>query len=213
MSLLDDYRAYRALAKELNTKVMQAYLDRALLDRAGSLLGMLHGGTLVVENEGEMSVFMDFALHDLQVAGKNAFERYRQQLDGEHPAEHQLLAALSKSSTSLFQVSAVAPGEGTLLLADVLHGGLPLPLVDVNFSRSVVPGVRLFFRPVQIGAITMTTGSCLVFPRPIERAVRQQEQRLRRSLQHESAAVRRFVACFRLSRTQGLDVRYAEVAG
>jgi len=43
--------------------------------------------------------------------------------------------------------------------------------------------------------------------------VRQQEQRLRRSLQHESAAVRRFVACFRLSRTQGLDVRYAEVAG
>jgi len=83
----------------------------------------------------------------------------------------------------------------------------------VNFSRSVVPGVRLFFRPVQIGAITMTTGSCLVFPRPIERAVRQQEQRLRRSLQHESAAVRRFVACFRLSRTQGLDVRYAEVAG
>ena len=212
MSLLDDYRAYRAVAKELNTKVMQASLDRALLDRAGSLLGILHGGTLVVENEGEMSVLMDFALHDLHVAGKNAFERYRQRVDGEHPTERQLLEALSRAATSLFEVRTVAPSEGTLLVADVLHGGVSLPLVDVHFSQSVVPGVCLFFRPVQIGAITMTSGSCLVFPRPIERALRKQEQRLRRSLPHESVAVRRFVACFRLSRTQGLDVRYAEVA-
>jgi len=213
MGLLDDYRAARAAAKELNTKVMQASLDRALLDRAGSLLGILHGGTLVVENEGEMSVLMDFALHDLRVDGKNAFERYRQQIGGEHPAERQLLDALSTSSTSLFEVRAVAPGDGTLLVADVLHGGPPLPLVDLNFSRSVVPGVRLFFRPVHLGAITMTSGSCLAFPGPIERALRKQERRLRRSLPHESEAVRRFVACFRLSRTQGLDVRYAEVAG
>jgi len=212
MSLLDDYRAYRAVAKELNTKVMQASLDRALLDRAGSLLGILHGGTLVVENEGEMSVLMDFALHDLHVEGKNAFERYRQQVGGECPTAHQLLEALRRAATSLFEVRTVAPGEGTLLVADMLHGGRLLPLVDVHFSRSVVPGVYLFFRPVQIGAITMTSGSCLVFPRSIERALRQQEQQLRRSLPHESVAVRRFVACFRLSRTQGLDVRYAEVA-
>jgi hypothetical protein len=124
-----------------------------------------------------------------------------------------MLEALITSSTSLFKVSAVAPSEGTLLLADVLHGGLPLPLIDLNFSRSVVPGVRLFFRPVQLGAITMTSGICLAFPGPIEHALRKQEQQLSRPLRNKSAAVRRFVACFRLSRKQGLDVRYAEVAG
>jgi hypothetical protein len=200
------------VAEELNTKVMEACLDRALLDRAGHFLGILHGDRLVLDNEEEMSVLMDFALHDLPVDGKNAFERYRAQIGGANSTEDELLAALSTASTSLFKVSAVAPSDGLLLLVDLAHGGRPLPLVDRNFSRSATPGVHMFCRPVQVGSITMTSGICLAFPGPIERALRKQEQRLGRELRNEGAAVRRFVAAFRLSRAQGLKVGYVDLA-
>jgi hypothetical protein len=61
MDLLKKYKQYRKVGKELNSKIMDACLERDVLLKSARLLHMTRGDILVFESEDETSVLMDFA--------------------------------------------------------------------------------------------------------------------------------------------------------
>jgi hypothetical protein len=110
------------------------------IQQAARDLGMLHGKTISFETEGEASVLMDYAIHDIRHDGFNLVDRFlRDQPPAEGSIEHRLLRSLQHAQFALFTVTSVEPGLG--VYGDSSRSVEPCFLADVGFSKTAVPGV------------------------------------------------------------------------
>lgn len=60
--VLKEYQQYRIAGRELNHKIIDAYLDETILEKAATLLKLGQKRQLVLDSEDDLSVLMDFAL-------------------------------------------------------------------------------------------------------------------------------------------------------
>jgi hypothetical protein len=208
------YRRYRKDGMTLNHKIMETTLDRAAIQYAGRALGMRSGDdVLVFDSEDDTSVMMDYALYEYLRKGKNAIERYREEVGGETQVERELLAAMEVSSTSLFRVEAVSRQTHTIYFSDLVAEDRTIHLVDINFSQHVLPGWLSFFRPITFESFSMTSGVAFVFqPGMEEELLRHWRRPARRVIGHTDSA-KRYVTFFKLSKRVGREVRYEAVEG
>lgn len=211
------YRRLRIDAKALNHKIMETTLDKAAIQFTARALGMIGRDKVIVfDSEDEMSVLMDCALYEYKVRGKNAIERYQEEIGGETEIERELLAAMVASSTSLFRVESVSQKTYSLSLGDLVNEGHTITLMDLNFSQNVKPNYLLFIRPITLENFSMTSGIAFIFPGHMEsellkrwRGPQSRGSRRRRRAQPTSA--KRYATFFKLSKRMGLKVRYEDV--
>lgn len=210
------YRRYRVAGRTLNHKIIEAMLGKKALHQAGKALGILgRDDFLVFDNEGEMSVLMDYALYEYKVKDKNAVERYEEEIGGETEIERDLLRAMLGASTSLFRVESISR-ETYLGLVDLIDENRTITLMDINFSQHVKPDYLLFIRPITFEDFSMTSGFSFLFPDRLEEelieqwrgAQRSRSRRLQERRSTQSLSARRYVRLFKLSLHQGLEVRY-----
>jgi hypothetical protein len=110
------------------------------IQQAARDLGMLQGKTISFETEGEASVLMDYAIHDIRHDGSNLIDRVlRDQPPAEGSIEQRLLRSLQHARFTLFTVTDVEPGLG--VHGRATHLDEPCFLADVGFSKTAVPGV------------------------------------------------------------------------
>jgi len=212
------YRRYRVDGKALNHKIMEATLDRAAIQHAARALGMMGRDNMVIfDSEDETSVLMDFALYEYKARGKNAVERYQEEIGGETEIERELLAAMVASSTSLFRVESVSRKTYSLSLGDLVNEDRTITLMDINFSQHVKPNYLLFLRPITLENFSMTSGIAFIFPRHLEsellkrwRGPQSRGSRHRRRRAQPTFA-KRYAIFFKLSKRQGIEVVYEDV--
>src|SRR5260221_3088042 len=101
------YRQYRATALALNNKISDSVLTPTLFDQVVRGLGVGAQGRLVLESEGELSVLMDYAFHEVGQRGARVVDRYREQPGGTNQLERDLLGAMAASSVGLYRVETV----------------------------------------------------------------------------------------------------------
>jgi hypothetical protein len=65
---------YRNISKELNNEIIKTCLDRDVFLKSSSLLGAVKGDILVLDNEDEMNILMDFALHEYKINKQSTIE-------------------------------------------------------------------------------------------------------------------------------------------
>ena len=208
------YQRYRTDGMTLNHKIMDATLSEAAIQHGSRALGLEgRGRELILDSEDDLSVLMDYALYEYRVKGKNAVERYQEEIGGETQIERELLAAMVALSTSLFEVESVSTSTCIMRLSDLANEGRTINLMDINFSQRVTPDWLLFIRPVTLENFSMTSGIALIFPRHLKEELlkrwHRSQSRRRRSAQSVSA--RRYATFFRLSKIKGIEVRYEEV--
>ncbi len=213
----ETYTRYREASKALVEKVMEASMDRNAIDRAGRELGIMSPeGVLMFDSEEDMTVLMDYTLHECRYKGKNAFERYHEQVDGDSGAgcaaiddlEREILAARVASSTSLFSTASVSPETNSLQLEDLVQEGRIITLVDINLSHSLTQPVILFLRSITFEAgWSASSGVSFSYPLKLERELLRVWRVRGRGLR-EHASARRFAALFRLSKTKGYETLY-----
>jgi len=210
-----DVRAYRRYRKDgmaLNHKIMDAILDEAALTYASRALGMMgRDRTLVLDDESDFSVLMDYALYEYRPQGKNAVERYREEIGGANQIERELLDTMVVSSTSLFKILSVSKKTYTIHLGDLVNEERTVALMDINFSQGIKPDRLLFIRPVTFENWSMTSGMVLLFPGDMEDELLKQwhrPQRRRKGRARRNDQARRYETIFKLSRRRGVRVRY-----
>jgi hypothetical protein len=208
MDLIKEYRKYRKIGMELNHKIMDTCLAHDVIMGSAQLLGILHGETLIFESEDESSVLMDFALNDYPVNNQNTMKLYRDTKGWENEIEKEILDAHLVSYTSLFKVISISKEEYTLLLRDLLNAEDTIQLIDINFSRSAVPGVLLFTRIIPLKDFNMTSGVSFAFPGHLEQYLLKRYRVLSKKVKSDNKAVRRFVSFYKLSKTKGIEVQY-----
>jgi hypothetical protein len=209
----ETYTRYREASKALIEKVMETSMDRDAIDRTGRELGIMSpDGVLIFDSEEEMTVLMDYTLHEYRRKGKNAVERYQEQVDADSIAiddlEREILAARVASSTSLFSTASVSPETNSLQLEDLVQKGRIITLVDINLSHSLTQRVILFLRPITFEAgWSASSGVSFSYPLKLERELLRVWRVRGRGLR-EHASARRFAAMFRLSKTKGYETLY-----
>ena len=212
------YRRYRVDGRALNHKIIDATLDKAATQFAARALGMMgRDNMMVFDSEDETSVLMDCALYEYKVRGKNAVERYQEEIGGETEIERELLAAMVASSTSLFRVESVSRKTYSLNLGDLVNEGRIITLMDINFSQHVKPDYLLFLRPVTLENFSMTSGIAFIFPGHMEdellkrwRGPQSRGSRRRRRRAQPTFATR-YATFFKLSKRKGIEVMYQDV--
>jgi hypothetical protein len=169
---LPRYKHLRQVGTRLNTRLVKT-LSRDEMDQGARELGLLHQGVMVFDSEDEMSVLMDYCLHDVRRGGRNAIERF---LEATPPPpgsdERIILEALRDARYTLVAVERTEPGVGVHV--DDLFFEEPLFLMDVGFSNTAVPGAVLATRLKCQEGQWQTTGAAL----PVGRLTKTQQKSL-----------------------------------
>jgi hypothetical protein len=209
-----DYRAYRkASQKFIEDKILETCVDRDLILTAARHLGLLQDNMLVLDHEDDLAVIMDFAVFECRIEGETVFDRYRSQAKKITAMEEEILAACDNAFSSLFQLHATAPAEGTLVMQDLLDMRGEVILTDLASSATSVPGLLFFARILPFPQFNMTSGVTFAFQGDRRNALLKNFKLLRRNKRMTgSPSARRFAAFFALHRSMGVEMRYEDLA-
>jgi SEC-C motif len=165
--VLPTYRRLRQLGLQLNNTLVGT-LSKETLYEGGRRLGVLEDGKLVFDHEDQMSVLMDYCIHNIWVDGQNAIQRYREQSPPPSGSDEMvILTAMLEGYYSLIEVINTEPGVG-LTVRDHLRGDTHF-LADIGMSqtasRTNVFATRLF--SVEEAGFVMTGGAGLPVTAPV----------------------------------------------
>jgi hypothetical protein len=199
-----EYQRYRKTGRNLNHKIIDAYLNETILEKAATMLRLGQKRRLILDSEDDLSVLMDFALYEIPHGdGKNSVEHYAEEKGGVNAIERELLAAMVKAQTGLFKVKRVLRDKRQIVLENLINPESGVILTDINFSQTLIEGLVVFFRPIRMAKFTMTSGIAFVFPAGLE----QELARRWKSLEVKGSA-ERYAWFFRESKQSGLETVY-----
>jgi hypothetical protein len=201
---LKEYRRYRRVGRNLNQKIIEAYLNETTLEKATTMLKLGQKRLVVVDSEDDFSVLMDFSLFEIrQSDGKNSVEHYAEEKGGTNAIERDLLTAMVKAQTGLFKVGQVLRDRRQIMLENLIDPETPITLTDINFSQTLISGLVIFFRPICTTKFTMTSGVAFAFPAGLEQELTTRWRRL-----DSRGDAQRFAWFFRKSKQSGIETIY-----
>jgi hypothetical protein len=217
-AMLDRYRALRYAGKTLAAKLTRATPKNVLVSAARNL-GLWRKGVLTAEQH-ELDVLMDRAIYDEKWNGKGALDILLES----SPAvdltkdERGYCEIMESARFSLFGVVRAVPGRKVTLI-DRLAGrpeaeDTPVfHVIDLEMSKSMIPGLLLATRLLDAGDFSMTSGVSFPFSPEHEPEIltylikRDFGSRRRRIDQPDGYSI----FFHELHRRIGIPVRYAEL--
>ena len=152
------YKRLRSVGKNLNAKLVRR-LQKRDLHRCGKDLGLLRKGTLVFEHEDELSVLMDYCIHN-PTGKKSCVDLYIEQASLEPVSdEMMMLKALRDSFFSIIHVNGTE--NGYLCYAKDILRQRDIVLMDVGLGSTAQQGTLVAARLTRMPASDryMTTGA------------------------------------------------------
>ena len=158
--LVDRYKDFRKIARELQNYVLPEYLSKRAFNAGGKKLGILRNNTLVFADTDQTAVLMDYCIYDYKEEGSNTVSRYMadSQLDAGSD-EYAVVKAMSESFHTLVQVADVLPGVG--VRANDLMGDRQFLLIDIGFSKTATKGIVLATRILPFEDFVMSSGAAI----------------------------------------------------
>jgi hypothetical protein len=210
VDIVEKYKSIREVGMALNHKMIKSCLSKEIIFNSAKLLGIVQRDVLMFEGEEEMSVLMDFALHEYKVNNKNAVQVYQEKIGGQNEIEAEILASLLSSYTSLFKIIAIS--ENTLLLRDVLKKEDKLiKLIEISFSKTATPGMLLFTRAVSFNDCYRTSGVSFAFRSDMEKHLIRRYGKISKKIKTGSDSMKRYISFFQLNSECGEEVIYFRV--
>jgi hypothetical protein len=208
---IERYREYRSEGQELNSKLFDALIDDEAIE-AARFLGMMEeqDGEEVVSHEGEadMAIHSDFAIHEIERDGTTALERFYQAENWDNKIEREIVEALRESYTSLFKIEDVSPDDRVLVLDNVLGiGESRVELIDLKLSQTASSDALIFFRPVPLPEMTITSGFLLPFQAETKDHLLEVNQKVMNKTESRPESARRFYIFYQMHKKYGIPTQ------
>jgi hypothetical protein len=137
--------------------VVLARVSRGALFEHARFLGLLAGETIVADNEEELGLIFDLAIHSPRRARSRAFERYRH--SAKLPVDSDEARVLDALCSARFAVCRIERRHDVAgLVAFDLMRDRELWLMDLSMEATVPDGFTLAAHLVTIDGFSMTTG-------------------------------------------------------
>jgi len=211
----ETYYKYREAGDAVDTGLVKSVSPEELIE-AGRFLGLIGESvnefdrSELLDNKDiiEVAIHSDFATCEYERDGQTAIDRYCKGKHWESETERSVAEALQESYTSLFRVESTQSETHRLRLTDLLgQGESPLELFDLGLSQSADQGALLFFRPVRLEELTMTSGFALPFEEQYEDHLIEVYERTMKETESDEnpkpESVRRFYVFCRLHEKYG----------
>jgi hypothetical protein len=158
--LLERYVRYRKVVWKLNNEILPEYLSRAVFGMGGKALGILQRNRLILGNEDEIGIVIDYCIHECRERGSNAVQRYLadSRLDPDSD-EYVVAKAMSESFYTLVRVDEVLQGVGVQMVD--LFADREYLLIDIGLSASAAKGGMLATRLFPFDEFVTTSGAGL----------------------------------------------------
>jgi hypothetical protein len=200
---IKQYRRYRNAGVVLHQKIIDEYVDDQIIGQAARELGLGEDHVLDLEKEDELSILMEYALHEIEVDGMSLVEKYQKEVGGKNRVERELLSAKINAPTGLFLVEDIHSERCIVELVDLTDENREIELTDINFSQSKIGDVVLFFRPTELSELTTTSGVSFVFSGDMKEELKE------KWLQWESlSSAERYAKIFKLHKSKGIPTLY-----
>ncbi|MCK6484651.1 MAG: hypothetical protein HUU22_00505 [Phycisphaerae bacterium] len=167
--LLHDYRRKRDLANELQSRACRSADPDTFLCGARRF-DMVVDQTVVLENEHEVGVLMDFSIYDLRIRGATVVERFVDHSADGDAAMQQVLRAMREARYRLLRIRGLVPGVGVHARDELWNEDLFV--ADINLSRTAGEGDFIATRTLGFGEFHITTGAALPITPDEEPALR-----------------------------------------
>jgi hypothetical protein len=200
---IKQYRRYRNAGVALHQKIIDEYVDDQIIGQAARELGLGENHVPDLEKEDELSILMEYALHEIEVDGMSLVEKYQKEVGGKNRVERELLSAKINAPTGLFLVEDIHSERCIVELVDLTDENREIELTDINFSQSKIGDVVLFFRPIELSEFTTTSGVSFVFSADMKEELKE------KWLQWESLpSDERYAKIFKLHKSKGIPTLY-----
>ena len=209
-SLIKKYQQYRNIGKDLTQKIFQEFTDSQSIQAVAKLMGIWQRGTLILESDEEFNFIMDFSLFEYFVKGKNFIQRYQEENSELDEKESEMLEAQFLSYTSLFKILETEPANARMTLGDLFNDNQEVEIININLSQTARPGLLMFTRILPFSDFNMASGMFGIFPENSERHLMKRYNIMRKRVKSEIESVQRFIAFFKLNRTEGLETKTTE---
>jgi hypothetical protein len=209
--LIAKYKKYKKISNALSSKILDEFIDDRSLSFISQLMGVMQGKALILESEIEADFLMDFNLFEYQVDGKHLPQRYLEKRTDISPEEAEIIEAYFGSYTSLFKLVGVDRESATITLIDLLNHQKEVKVIDINLSRTASTNLLMFARIIPLQDLNMLSGVLSMFSADMEKYLLRQSKIMMRRVKSQSESIRRYIAFFKLNRTQGLEVKTTDI--
>lgn len=159
---LDRYRELRKAGRELNMAIVKQ-LPKVAAPECGKKLGLVKAGTLILNNDDEISILYDYCLHHYRRGGKNAIERFVESTPPQQGSDAELvLQAMLDSRFSAFEIRAILPHLGAVLRN--LITGEEFKVMDLSLCDTGRAGMVVVGRMLPMGDFQMSSGTLIPLP-------------------------------------------------
>lgn len=206
--VLREYNQLRNVGMHLSNEIPKIYGLEESLPQIIRVLGIGQGKTLILEDEEEINFLIDYYLNEFLSDGQTMLERYRADHPKLKPREIAYIDAAKASYTSLFKITEVNPRENTITVVDLLNPSeQSLSIINVNLSKTAKPGYVIFSRLLPYEQFNAFSGMFALFDEGSDRFLLKRYKVMKSRVKSEQESVQRFVACFKLNRILGMQVR------
>jgi len=159
--ILIRYLEFRKTGLKLNSKLVRL-LPKEDLEVGARKLGMMDkSNVLVMENEDEMPILVDYCIHSVLKNGENLIDRCLEEFPIDFSFEEmEILDLLADSCYTIFEITDTVPGVG-IHAVDFLYEIEPFFLADLFFSQTAMPCMVVAGRLIDFGDFHATTGAAL----------------------------------------------------
>lgn len=161
---VERYKKFAAARFEVNQRIIETYLDRPEIIKAGRGLGIVKGGQLLLEDEEDVNRVMDFGIRKLKIDGKRAIDRALEDKLWDNEFEAGYIVGLTKSTESLMEVVSADPEAKTVTLRDRLAVSDKFyTMNDIAYSETVWPGALMYISLVPVEDTFISNGGGFTF--------------------------------------------------
>lgn len=174
---LKHHRRLRAILSHHQNAAVET-VPQTAFRKWGQTFGLLEGRNILLESEGELTIFFDFLVYHHRARGRTLARNYLAKLPpSDDPDEALVRHAMENPRFSIFKIVESHPFTG-VAMHDLVRGGTVF-VVDEAMSTSVKPGRTLAYRLLPLADYWMTSGAGFpasqdvvnlaesMFPRPL----------------------------------------------
>lgn len=211
MSLVNEYRQYRRISKEIHNKIIQTSLKREYCDKTAKFFGIWDKGRIIIDQPTDADYVMDFTLYEKIYGNKSFIAEHVENWSGHCLYTEALIEAVTNAQTSLFEIEEINQKNNMLFLKDLLGHLNDVRIIDINLSKSLPVGGIIFCRLLRLDNFDMTSGVIYSFkPGQKEFLLTEYDCMLKeKNLRHVDRE--RFLLFRKLNQIHGIRIKYKEV--
>jgi len=205
VNIVNKYIEYRKIEQTFVQGIIDANIKRSDIYKAGRMLGLVDGNTVVMNNGYDTSCVLDFLINEYNGEVETILQKHLiKNRNNLSIVEKEVLKAYANSYSSFFQATSSSAEKCSIELLDLFNNDNKVVLTDIAISKITLQTrilkTLIFTRIVPFTEFNMTSGIVFAFDIRNERLLASEYDKIYEKLSTGDESMKRFICFFKLNK-------------